>query len=512
MYARTFGSVLDALADRFPDDLALVEGDMRLTFTEVLGEIRVMGQALRRLGLVPGDSVGMVMKNTSDLVFAMQGALWAGLTVVPLNVKLSADDHAYMLADAAAKVLLYHDQTAGHVAKVLENCTVERVLTVGSPVDGAQALDLSGGDRSARCPQDVDPEAPVFIQYTGGTTGLPKGVVHSHRTLLSSMTGIVLEWEIQPRERYLHCLPLTHGGVAGMLPIWMRGGANYLLGDFDAARFLSAIESEGITVAHLVPTMIGVVLDHPRVTDTDLSTLQTLVYGASAISPSTLARALDTFGPILVQCYGQTECFAQITAFDKRDHRTAAGHPGLLASAGRPVTIAEIMIGDENCREVPAGERGEILVRGPHVFLEYLNKPAETAAAKRGGWLHTGDVGRRDASGQIYITDRIKDMIISGGFNVYPREVEDVLDQLPQVREVCVIGLPDDRWGERVTAVLVVQEGVDQEALAADVMALVRDKKGPVYAPKSVHFVEAMPLTTIGKVDKRALVTLLASS
>ncbi len=512
MYARTFGSVLDTLAERFPNDLALVEGDKRLTYTEVLGEIRAAGQALRALGLAPGDRVGMVMKNTSDLVFAMQGALWAGLTIVPLNVKLSADDHAYMLRDAEPKVLLYHDQTAGHVQKVLENCQVEHILTVGAPVEGAPALDLSGSDRSAHCPQDVDPEAAIFVQYTGGTTGLPKGVVHSHRTLLSSMTGVTLEWDFRPRERYAHVTPLTHGGVAGMLPVWMRGGTNFLMGDFDADRLLSAIQSERITSTHLVPTMISVILNHPRLHQTDLSSLRTLVYGASAISPTTLARALDAFGPVLVQCYGQTECFAQITSLDKKDHRAALTNPDLLASAGRPVVIAEVRIGDADCNEVPVGELGEILVRGPHVFLEYLNKPAETAAAKRGGWLHTGDVGRRDTNGYIYITDRIKDMIISGGFNVYPREVEDILDQHPQIREACVIGLPDEKWGERVTAVLVVQDGVDHDALATEVKALVREKKGPVYAPKSVHFVDAMPLTTVGKVDKRVLVKLLAAS
>jgi fatty-acyl-CoA synthase len=504
--------VLDCLPERFPNGLALVEGGRRWTFDDVLSEIRAVGGALRKLGLAPGERVGMVMKNTSDLVFAMYGGVWAGLTIVPLNVKLSASDHAYMLRDAGARVLLYHDQTAEHVQKVLKECEVEHVLTIGARVDDAPALDLSTGDRSSTCPKDVDPEAGVFIQYTGGTTGLPKGVVHSHRTLLSAMLGIIMEWEYQPRERFAHVAPLTHGGVAGIVPVWMRGGASYLLGDFDPDLLLQTIESEGITSTHLVPTMISVLLDHPRLAQADLSTLKTIVYGGSAISPPTLARAIEAFGPVLVQCYGQTECYTQITSLDKNDHTAALDNPDLLAAAGRPVAIAEVRIGDEDCNEVPLGEAGEVLVRGPHVFKEYLNKPAETAAAKRGGWLHTGDVGRRDADGFVYIVDRIKDMIITGGFNVYPREVEDVLVQHPQVRDSCVVGLPDDKWGERVTAVLVADPAADRDILAAEVTAMVKARKGSVYAPKSVHFVDTMPQTSVGKFDKRALIRMLASS
>lgn len=510
MYGRTFGSVLDAIVERFPDELALVEGDTRLTFTEAISKVRAVGQALLALGLSPGDSVAIVMKNTSDLVFAMEGALWAGLTTVPLNVKLSAADHGYMLQDAQAKVILYHEDTSDHVQKVLEHCVIDHVLSVDGFGDGV--LDTSNRDVNAKSAADIDPDAGVFVQYTGGTTGLPKGVVHSHRSLLSSMQGLTMEWEINPRERFAHVTPLTHGGIGGILPVWMRGGSIHLLGDFDAGRLLATIEAEKITNLLLVPTMINVLLDHPNLSTTDLSSLNTIVYGASAISQTTLARAIDAFGPVLVQCYGQTECYSQITSLDKIDHQAALANPELLASAGRPVAIAEVRIGGLDCEEVPLGELGEILVRGPHVFLEYLNKPAETAATKRGGWLHTGDVGRRDASGHIYIMDRIKDMIITGGFNVYPREVEDVLDQHPHIREVCVVGVPDDKWGERVTAVLVVDHTADKKALAEEVRALVKDKKGSVYSPKSVHFVDSMPLTSVGKLDKRALIARLASS
>jgi fatty-acyl-CoA synthase len=252
--------------------------------------------------------------------------------------------------------------------------------------------------------------------------------------------------------------------------------------------------------------MLVMLLDSPLLAATDISSLRTIVYGAAPITSSTLRRALSAFGPILIQSYGQTEVFAQISVLSKADHSAAAGNPTLLSSAGRAVAIADVRIGDDDCHEVPADELGEILIRGPHSFLGYLNRPAETEAAMTGGWLHTGDIGRRDHHGFLYITDRKKDMIISGGFNVYPREVEDVLDTHPLVKECCVVGLPDEKWGEQVTAVLVVSADTDRNALAQELIALVKQKKASVYAPKSVFFVDAIPLTSVGKYDKKALV------
>ena len=510
MFGRTFGNVIDALAERFPHEPAVVEGDLRLNFIEVVGEIRAVGQALRALGLTPGDRVGVAMNDTVDLVLAIHGALWAGLTVVPLNIKLSADNHAYMLGDAGAKVLLYHAPTAEHAQRVAANAPViEHLLTVGPPVSGAPALAISGYSREVTAPDDVDSEAAVWIQYTGGTTGLPKGVVHSHRTALSTFLGCALEFDIERGERHGHVAPLTHGGFATFLPVWMRGGCNIVLGGFDGDRLLDAIERERITSILLVPTMIALLLDNPRLGSTDVSSLRTLVYGAAPITPGTLDRALEAFGPILVQCYGQTECFSQISFLGKADHVRALSDKDLLTSAGRPATIADVRVGDHDCNPVSEGEIGEILVRGPHVFLEYLNKPDETAEAKRGAWLHTGDLGRRDADGYIHLVDRTKDMIISGGFNVYPREVENVLDQHPLIEQVCVVGLPDEKWGERVAAVIVAKPGTNRETLAADAVSLVREKKGSVYAPKTVEFVEAIPLTSVGKYDKRALIASL---
>lgn len=511
MYGRTFGSAIDALTERFPGEPALVDGAIRWNFTEVVGEIRAVGQALRALGLRPGDRVGIAMNDTVELVLAIHGALWAGITIVPLNIKLSVDNHAHMLGDAGVKALLYHAPTAEHVRQIGAKVDIPHMLTLGPRVDGALELGLSGFSRQASAPGDVDSEGPAWIQYTGGTTGMPKGVVHSHRTALSTLLACTLEFQVEPTERHAHAAPLTHGGFATFFPVWMRGGCNVLLRRFDADGLLETIERERITSTLLVPTMVTLLLDSPRLATTDVSSLRTLIYGAAPITPGTLDRALGAFGPILVQCYGQTECFSQISILGKADHLKALTDKDLLTSAGRPVIIAEVRIGDDDCNPVGVGELGEILVRGPHVFVEYLNRPDETAEAKRGGWLHTGDIGRRDANGYIHLVDRKKDMIISGGFNVYPKEVEDVLDLHPLIKEVCVIGLPDDKWGERVTAVIVAAPGAARESLGVEAVALVREKKGAVYAPKTIEFVDAIPLTAYGKYDKRALVASLAT-
>jgi fatty-acyl-CoA synthase len=508
MYGRTFGNVIDSLRERFPQELALVDGDLRLTFAEAVDQIRSIGAAIRALGLGPGDSVGIAMKDTADLVLTMHACLWAGVRTVPLNMKLSVDDHRYMLGDAGVSLLLFHGLTAEHVSTVVRDIELDEVRTVGDAVPGYEALSLSSGS-GLQAPTDVDPAGEAWVQYTGGTTGLPKGVIHSHETLLTTLLSCALEFDFQPGERHAHVCPLTHSGVAAMMPVWLRGGCNYLLRGFDVAQFLDAVQRERITSTIVVPTMLVVLLESPDLAAADISSLRTVVYGAAPITPATLTRALNALGPILVQSYGQTEVFAQISLLDKAAHVQALKDPTLLTAAGRPVAIAEVRIGDENCSSVPTGDMGEILVRGPHRFLEYLNKPQETAEALAGGWLHTGDIGRIDERGYLFITDRKKDMIISGGFNVFPREIEDVVASHPAVRQCCVVGVPDDKWGERVTAVVVSVDGTDATVLSEEIRSLVRERKGPVYAPKSVVFVDRIPETSVGKFDKKALVSFL---
>ncbi len=507
MIMRPIGSVLDACASSYPQEIAVVHGDRRMTYSETFDGIRSTGRALRALGLRPGDRIALVMADSPELLNVLFGALWAGLTIVPLNARLALDDHVYMVEDAGARALVFDTALAERGHAILDAVSVEHSIATDEaavPEGGHLLSRLQAGQSGGPgYPDDVDPTSECWIQYTGGTTGLPKGALHTHQTMLAAMFSCALELGVEPGEVHAHVAPLTHSGVGYVIPVWMRGGTNIVLGGFDPTRLLGVIEAERVTSTMMVPTMLYVMLDIPGVRDRDLSSLKTIAYGAAPIGRERLEQALATFGPVFLQAYGQTEAPLQITMLTKRDHVLAREREEILLSCGRPVTIAEVRIADDDLVSVPDGQVGEIVVRGPHVTVGYANKPEETAATLRDGWLCTGDLGRRDEHGYFYIVDRKKDMIISGGFNVYPKEVEQVLFQHPRVADVCVIGVPDDKWGETVKAVVVPTKG---EAPAADeLIALVKERKGPVLAPKTVDFVDAIPLTTVGKHDKKAL-------
>jgi fatty-acyl-CoA synthase len=506
MIDRSFGSVLDACAHNYPRETALVQGDVRLSYTEMFGRIRQTGRALQKLGLGPGDRLAFVMADSPALLEVMYGALWAGITAVPLNARLSLEDHKYMIEDARARALVFDSTTAERGHELLAGCTIEFAIATDEAAvpERGELLErlITGEDGGAGAPA-TDHDRECIIQYTGGTTGFPKGVLHSHRTLLSSLYSATLELDVRPGEVSAHIAPLTHSGMVYVLPVWARGGTNVVLGGFDPAQLLHTIEHEHVTSTLMVPTMLYYLLDLPGIADRDLSSLRTLTYGAAPMGPERIEQALDVFGPIFIQVYGQSEAPAQITVLTKRDHVRARENPDLLRSCGRPVAIVDVRCADDALASVPDGEPGEILVRGPNVTPGYINKPKETALALRDGWLCTGDIGVRDEQGYFYIVDRKKDMIVSGGFNVYPKEVEQTLFAHPAVRDVCVVGVPDEKWGEAVKAVVVVDP--DAATTSAELIEFVKEHKGSVLAPKSVDFVEAIPLTSIGKHDKKAV-------
>jgi len=318
----------------------------------------------------------------------------------------------------------------------------------------------------------------------------------------STMTAIQMtEWQWPDEVRYLVCTPLSHAGAAFFIPTLLRGGCIVVLPGFEPAAVLEAIEKYRITAMMLVPTMLYVLLDHPDLDRRDTSSLQTIYYGAAAMSPTRLREAIERFGPIFFQYYGQAECPMTVTVLRKEEHDLT--RPDRLASCGRPVPWLHVALLDDDGRPVARGTPGEICVRGPMVMQGYWHKPQQTEEAFRSGWLHTGDIATEDDEGFYTIVDRKKDMIVSGAFNVFPREVEDVLATHPAVAQAAVIGVPDDKWGEAVKAVVVCRPGHDVEP--AELITLVRERKGPHYAPKTVDFAESIPLSPLGKPDKKAL-------
>jgi len=415
----------------------------------------------------------------------------------------SADDHAYILSDGGIGTLVFDPAAHGERARLLaERAPGLRLLALGPSTLAPDLL----ADAASRPPGPLVPRAApedvANLTYTGGTSGRPKGVMTTHRVRVTMVMSELAEWDWPAEPRFLAITPITHAAGAIVLPVLMRSGTVIVARGFEPTRFAALVRAHRATMSFVVPTMLYRLLDDPALGDDALSSLEVVIYGASPISPARLAQAVRRYGPRFMQLYGQTEAPNAITALRRADHDPVA-HPERLASCGVPIGPIQVALLDEAGVEVPDGEVGEICVRGPLVMAGYWRRPEETAQAFRHGWLHTGDLARRDDAGFLYIVDRSKDMIVSGGFNVFPREVEDVLTTHPAVAAAGVIGVPDDTWGEAVKAVVVLRPGMHVEA--AELIALVREAKGPVQAPKSVDFVASLPLTGLGKPDKKAL-------
>ena len=323
---------------------------------------------------------------------------------------------------------------------------------------------------------------------------------------ITTMTTVQLaEWEWPENPRFLMCTPLSHAGAAFFTPVIVKGGELRVMTKFDPAEVLKVIEEQKITATMLVPSMIYALMDHPDSHTRDLSSLETVYYGASAMNPVRLKEAIRRFGPIFAQYYGQSEAPMVITYLAKKDHDEKR-----LTSCGRPTLFARVALLGDDGQPVPQGEVGEICVSGPLLSGGYWNLPDATAETFKDGWMHTGDLAREDEDGFYYIVDRTKDMIVTGGFNVFPREVEDVVAEHPSVAQVCVIGTPDEKWGEAVTAVVVLRPdaATDEAAVAtmiAEIQAAVKERKGPVQSPKQVVVVDSVPITALGKPDKKAV-------
>jgi fatty-acyl-CoA synthase len=376
------------------------------------------------------------------------------------------------------------------------------LLSLG-PCDGAPDLNSLATclDPVPLVVPHIDGEDVARLAYSGGTTGKPKAIQLTHRVIASTIMIMTSEWEWPPDPRQLLCAPLSHSGGLCFLPTILRGGSVRLAPSFDALRIMQAIDRFAINCILLIPTMIYALLDHPRLGEFDLGSLETIFYGAAPMSTSRLREAIARFGPVFFQFYGQSEAPMSVCVLRRGEHRL--DREDRLASCGRPVPWLHVALLDADGSEVADGEPGEICVRGPIVMPGYLNQPQQTAEAFRNGWLATGDVAVRDAEGFLRIVDRAKDMIITGGFNVYPREVEDALSRHPSVASAGVFGLPDPHWGEIVSAAVVLRTG--ETATAEALIAHVRGLKGPVQAPKRLFLVDRLPLTALGKPDKKAL-------
>ncbi len=458
-----------------------------------------MARAFQALGLRLGEGVGCLAPNRPEGWAVAAATQMAGCRYTPLNPRGSADDLAFIAGDAELSLVVY-DSACEDLARKVTESTGCRAVALG-PGGSADLLSLAEVQSGVPFRPVVDESDVAVVAYTGGTTGRPKGVVLPHRCTVANVTMTLTDWQLPSDLRVLLCTPLSHSAGTMVLPTLLRGGTIHLLDDFDPETFLQTIEADRITCTLGVPTLIYALLDEPALDRTDLGSLKAFIYGSSPINPARLEEALVRVGGVFMQLYGQTEAPNTVTFLRREDHDL--GRPHLLASCGQAMAGVEVSLYGEDGDEVENGAEGEICVRGPIVMDGYWKRPRETAEVLAGGWLHTGDVARRDADGYFYIVDRLKDVVISGGFNVYPREVEDALATHPAVSSAAVIGVPDAKWGEAVKAFVVLRSGacVDTEELRQHV----RDRKGPVHAPKSVELVESVPQTPVGKPDTAAL-------
>jgi fatty-acyl-CoA synthase len=494
--------ILRALA-RHPERVAFAWDEGSLTYRATLDLIGRLQAAMAAAGLRKGQTVALLSANSAETWCAGAAALGLGLVATWLHPLGALDDHLDVIEDAAAGALVVDPRTHGARGGELAAKAGNRlgvVLTMG-PADFGQDL-MTAADRiGTATPVDLS-EADDYasLSYTGGTTGKSKGALRQHQSLAAMSLSIAADFEWPEVPHYLAAAPITHVAGTKVTPCLLKGGTVRLLKGFEPEKFLATIEREKINCTLVVPTMIYVLLDHPRLDRTDLSSLELAIYGASPMSPTRLVEALERIGPVFNQLYGQTECYP-VSVLHKADHDRR--RPELFASCGFPVASCQVSLRDDDNEEVKPGDPGEICVRAPQAMEGYWKRPEQTAETFKGGWLHTGDIARADEQGYLYIVDRKKDMIVSGGFNIFPREVEDVLSSHPDVAMAAVIGVPHEKWGEAVTALIVARPGAQPSAEA--LMQLVRERKGGPHAPKQVEFVDNLPLTAVGKVDKKVL-------
>ena len=504
--------VLDAAAVRSPGAPALITDGVTHTFAEVATDVAALAGGVAAVSK-PGDTVAILAPNGYAYPLAYYAVPRAGRVLLPLNQRLHPREWASQLERSRASVLIADDDLLATLRAGAQLPAGVRTV-VALRGEGA---DLCFEELCARGAPDETPEVapddPAWLMYTSGTTGPPKGVLLTHRSLLAGVRHSAILRPIRDEDVFLTAFPLCHVAGYQVMVAHLKGRPALVMARFDAAEFVGAVRDFGVTTCSLAPTMMDLLLEHLRSDTGGLAVvrerLRAIGYGSAPMPPALIRRMTDVLGCDLTQGYGMTELAGNVTALGPVDHRAAiADRPELLTSAGHPGPLVELAIMDPQGALQPAGEPGEIVVRGEQVCGGYYDDPASTAAGMAGGWFHTGDLGVLDASGCLQVVDRLKDIIVTGGENVASREVEDVLRELAGVRDVAVVGVADERWGERICAAVVP----DAEAppTAEDLVAECRARLAGFKTPRRIAFVGELPRTASGKVRKDELRRLLA--
>jgi long-chain acyl-CoA synthetase len=495
---------------------ATLHGDAVRDYKWLNEHVSRLASGLVKLGLAKGDRVGLILQNEPRGLVSLFGPLRAGMALVPMNPKLHPSEHAYMLTHCGARALIVsRPYLDGLLA--LRGSLPDDLLLIGidavSPrdphvLDFDSLLDAAEADV---CDTDVEADDLAWIFYTSGTTGRPKGAMLSHRNLITMVNTQLIEFNpVQQSDRLAYLAPISHSNGLMAFQHVARGAGHVfpLFSGFRTKPFYEMVQRHRVTTAFMVPTMIQMMLDDPSHSDYDISSLHTIMYGGAPMYVDRLKEAVKVFGKIFVQGFAQGEAPMGCTCLPKEEHSVeGVDTEHRLGSAGRECLHVEVRIADEDDRILPEGTTGEIIVRGDLVMLGYWSDSAATAATLRNGWLHTGDIGHLDRDGYLFITDRKKDMIISGGSNIYPREIEEILYQHPAVQEATVFGVPDPKWGERVVAAVVVKGAASIDE--SQVVQWCVDHLASYKKPSEVRFLPELPKSGYGKILKRETRALL---
>jgi acyl-CoA synthetase (AMP-forming)/AMP-acid ligase II len=504
------GTLFSKTARTFPDRLAIAYGDDELTYRQADERINRLANALAGLGIRKGSNVAILLHNCPEFLETLFACFKAGIGTVPINFRLHPKECAFIIHNSEAEAVVLGEDFRDAIWALREEMPgVRHFICVTVPLKGMLSYEtlLRGGSPSF-VDVDVERDNLAWLFYTSGTTGQPKGAMLTHHVLMMmSMNFFADISPLGPEDAVLHAAPLSHGSGLYGIPNVAKGAANIILASksFEPRLVFETIQRRRVTNMFMAPAMIKRLITSPEIDNYDLSSLKCVNYGGAPIYLEDAKAAVRKLGQVFVQLYGQAESPMTISYLRREEHVVEGTEEQMrrLTSAGIPRTDVDVKIFDEQNRELPPGQMGEIVVRGEVVMKGYWRNPKATAETLRGGWLHTGDLGIMDERGYVYLLDRAKDMIISGGENIYSREIEDVILKHPAVHEVAVIGVPDEKWGEAIKAIVALKEGCaasDKEIIDFCKGSLASYKK-----PKSVEFIDAIPKNAYGKVLKREL-------
>lgn len=502
----TMGDTLEDNAIRFGDEPAYIMGESKLTHGQLLKRGKQLAAALENLGLQRQDRIGILAMNCLEYGEVLAAGQLSGLIVATVNFRLAPPEMAHIINDSAPRVLFFEAQYQEAIEQLRPNLpSVETYICIGTESAWAQEYDSFLVRGSVEGPGFHAREEDIAcLIYTSGTTGKPKGCILGQREMREGARTMSVETRSGPADRILLVMPLFHIGAMAMgQGVHFRGGCVVLHREFNPQALLRAVQNDGVTILHLAPTLVQMVLEHEDVATTDLSQLHTVVYSAAAMPLPVLKRGMELLGNIFLNLYGQTEVFSSGLLREQHRPDGTEREKRWLTSVGQPFPNTLIRIVDDQGRDCPRGEAGEIVVKSAAMARGYWNSSAATLETFRDGWCHSGDVGIIDEDGMLYLVDRKKDVIVSGGENIYSREVEDAILAHPAVLECAVIGIPDKKWGESVCAVVVLREGeaADDEDLTRHCRTLIASYK----KPRSFIYDLPIPKLPTGKVDKVSL-------